>query len=65
MISSCGFMHTAPVGPPQDNVDLLWKNMPTGVTIAGSFELLSVICVFYFLIITYAYESAYVCCCGV
>jgi len=54
-------MYTAAVGSPQDDVDLLGKNMPIGVTIAASFELLSVICVFYFLIIICAYESDYVC----
>lgn len=54
-------MYTAPVGSPQDDVDLLWKNMPIGVIIVGSFELLSVICVFYFLIIIiYAYDSDHV-----
>lgn len=60
MASSRGFMYTAPVGSPQDDVDLLWKNMPIGVIIVGSFELLSVICVFYFLIIIYTYESDHV-----
>lgn len=58
-------MYAAPVGSPQDDVDVLWKNMPIGVTIAGPFELFSVICVFYFLVVIYTYEFDYVHCCGV
>lgn len=45
--SSCGFMYTAPVGSPQADVDLLWKNMPIGVTVAGSFDFLCYMCVLF------------------
>lgn len=61
MAFSCGLVYSAPEGSLQDEMDLLWKNMPIGVTIVGSFELLSVIVVFYFLMIVYAYDSDYVC----
>lgn len=40
-------------------MDQLWENMSIGVTTEGSSELLSVICVFYFLVLIYAYESMF------